>query len=75
MRQFSGTTPAVSAVWDGTDTGNVPVAQGTYTLTLVSTDTGGNQSTPVTTTVFPSTPSAMARAVSTMVSVPCVMTI
>ncbi len=52
VKVLTGTGTAVSAVWDGTDAANAPVAPGTYTLTLVATDAAGNTSPPVAQTVF-----------------------
>ncbi len=54
VKVFPGSGPTVNVIWDGTDTGGATVADGRYTLTLVTTDAGGNTNfgTPVVRTVY-----------------------
>ncbi|MBN9517775.1 Ig-like domain repeat protein [bacterium] len=56
VKVLPGTGTAVSAVWDGTDATNAPVAPGTYTLTLVATDAAATYGEAVTLTALVSVP-------------------
>jgi flagellar hook assembly protein FlgD len=55
VKTLTGTGTTVGApqsTWDGTNTANAQVPDGTYSLTLVANDSAGNSSAPVSRTVY-----------------------